>query len=98
MWHPVATGPFKFVSYERGNKVIYARWQGYWQKGRPYLDGIEYLLMRDPMTQMAAMRASGPEKVQVLYMNSGEQATMMKADGLQDNIRTRRRDLSDPGQ
>jgi peptide/nickel transport system substrate-binding protein len=80
-WHPVGTGPFKFVSFERGSKVIYTRWDGYWQKGRPYLDGIEYLLMRDPMTQMAAMRASGSEKVQVLYMNSGEQATMMKGQG-----------------
>ena len=95
-WHPVGTGAFKFVSFERGSKVTYAKWDGYWQKGRPYLDGIEYLLIRDPMTQMAAMRSSGPDKVQVLYMNSGEQATMMKGDGLQDNIRARGRDLPDP--
>jgi peptide/nickel transport system substrate-binding protein len=81
MWHPVGTGPFKFVSFERGSKVTYTKWEGYWQKGKPYLDGIEYLLIRDPMTQMAALRASGPEKVHVLYMNSGEQATMMKAQG-----------------
>jgi peptide/nickel transport system substrate-binding protein len=81
MWHPVGTGPFKFVSFERGSKVSYAKWENYWQKGRPYLDGIEYLLIRDPMTQMAALRASGPEKVHVLYVNSGEQATMMKAQG-----------------
>jgi peptide/nickel transport system substrate-binding protein len=81
MWHPVGTGPFKFVSYERGSKVTYAKWEGYWQKGKPYLDGIEYLLIRDPMTQMAAMRTSGSEKVHVLYVNSGEQATMMKAQG-----------------
>ncbi len=80
-WHPVGTGAFKFVSFERGSKVTYAKWDGYWQKGRPYLDGIEYLLIRDPMTQMAAMRSSGPDKVQVLYMNSGEQATMMKGMG-----------------
>lgn len=81
MWHPVGTGPFKFVSYERGSKVTYAKWEGYWQKGRPYLDGIEYLLVRDPMTQQAAMRTSGPERVQALHVNSGELATMMKAQG-----------------
>jgi len=40
MWHPVGTGPFKFVSFDRGSKVTYTRWEGYWQKGRPYLDGI----------------------------------------------------------
>jgi peptide/nickel transport system substrate-binding protein len=81
MWNPVGTGPFKFVSYERGSEVVYAKWDGYWQKGKPYLDGIEYLFIRDPMTQQAAMRASGTEKVQVLYVNSGEQAAMMKGQG-----------------
>ncbi len=83
MWHPVGTGPFKFVSYERGAKLTYTKWEGYWQKGKPYLDGIEFLFIRDPMTQQAAMRASGPEKVQVLCVTSGEEAAMMKAQGLE---------------
>src|SRR4030043_1655354 len=83
MWNPVGTGPFKFVSYERGNKLTFTRWEGYWEKGRPYLDGIEYLFIRDPMTQQAAMRASGAEKVQVLCVTSGEQAAMMKEKGFE---------------
>ena len=83
MWHPVGTGPFKFVSYERGAKLAFTKWDGYWQKEKPYLDGIEYLFIRDPMTQQAAMRASGAEKVQVLSVTSGEQAAMMKAQGLE---------------
>ena len=80
-WNPVGTGAFKFVSYERGSKLTYAKWEGYWQKGKPYLDGIEFLFIRDPMTQQAAMRASGSEKVDVLCVTSGEQAAMMKAQG-----------------
>jgi len=82
-WHPVGTGPFKFVSYERGSKLTYTKWDGYWQKGRPYLDGVEYIFIRDPMTQQAAMRASGEEKVHVLCVTSGEQAAMMKAQGFE---------------
>ncbi len=82
MWNPVGTGPFKFVSYERGSKLTYMRWEGYWEKGKPYLDGVEFLFIRDPMTQQAAMRASGAEKVHVLCVTSGEQAAMMKAQGL----------------
>jgi ABC-type transport system substrate-binding protein len=35
------------------------------------------------MTQQAAMRASGAEKVQVLCVTSGEQAAMMKAQGFE---------------
>ena len=80
-WHPVGTGPFKFVKFDRGARLTYTKWEGYWQKGRPYLDGIEYLFIRDPMTQQAAMRASGSEKAHVLYVNSGEQAAMMKDQG-----------------
>jgi peptide/nickel transport system substrate-binding protein len=82
-WNPVGTGPFKFVSYERGSKLTFAKWEGYWQKGLPYLDGIEFLFIRDPMTQQAAMRASGSEKVHVLCVTSGEQAAMMKAQGFE---------------
>jgi len=82
-WNPVGTGPFKFVSYQRGSKLAFTRWEGYWQKGKPYLDGIEYLIIRDPMTQQAAMRASGAEKVQVLCVTSGEQAAMLKAQGFE---------------
>ncbi len=82
-WNPVGTGPFKFVSYERNSKLTFTRWEGYWQKGRPYLDGVEFLFIRDPMTQQAAMRASGADKVHVLSVTSGEQAAMMKAQGFQ---------------
>ena len=82
-WNPVGTGPFKFVSFERGSKLTFAKWDGYWQKGKPYLDGIEFLFIRDPMTQQAAMRASGSEKVHVLCVTSGEQAAMMKAQGFE---------------
>jgi peptide/nickel transport system substrate-binding protein len=81
MWHPVGTGPFKFVSYERGAKLVYAKNENYWQKGKPYLDGIEYLIIRDPMTQQAAMRTSGADKVHVLSVTSGEQAAMLQAQG-----------------
>jgi len=81
MWNPVGTGPFKFVSYERGNKLTFTKWEGYWEKGKPYLDGIEFLFIRDPMTQQAAMRASGAEKVHVLAVTSGEQAAILKGMG-----------------
>lgn len=81
MWNPVGTGPFKFVSYERGNKLAFKRWDGYWQKGKPYLDGIEFLFIRDPMTQQSAMRASGQERIHVLAVTSGEQAAILKTMG-----------------
>lgn len=39
--NPVGTGPFKFVSWQTNVGVKWARWEGYWQKGLPYLDAVE---------------------------------------------------------
>jgi ABC-type transport system substrate-binding protein len=49
--HPVGTGPFKFVSWVKNNKITYARWDGYWQPGKPYLDGIVWYTIPDMNTQ-----------------------------------------------
>lgn len=84
MWHPVGTGPFQFVSYERGNKLTFKKWESYWGEGKPYLDGMEFLFIRDPMTQQAAMKAKGDEKVHVLAVTSAEQAAMLRAQGFKD--------------
>jgi ABC-type transport system substrate-binding protein len=54
--NPVGTGPFKFVSWQRDVKIVYAKFDGYWQKGKPYLDGIEFIPIKDPMTQLASFQ------------------------------------------
>jgi peptide/nickel transport system substrate-binding protein len=36
----VGTGPFKLVEYKRDNYLKFEGNQNYWQKGRPYLDGV----------------------------------------------------------
>ena len=54
--HPVGTGPFKFVEYSRDEFVKYKRFGSYWQEGRPYLDGLELLVIKNSMTQVAALR------------------------------------------
>ena len=54
--HPVGTGPFKFVSWERDVKQVYERFDGYWQKGKPYLDRIEWHIITDPVTRVMAFK------------------------------------------
>src|SRR4051794_724254 len=82
--NPVGTGPFKLDSFERGSKLRYVKWDGYWKKaqGLPHLDGVEYLFIRDSMTQQTAMLAKGDQRVDVLASTSGEQAAALKAQGL----------------
>jgi peptide/nickel transport system substrate-binding protein len=56
LWHPVGTGPFKFVSYEKDVAVKFTKNPDYWQKGKPYLDGIEMLIINDTMTQASSFQ------------------------------------------
>jgi peptide/nickel transport system substrate-binding protein len=54
--NPVGTGPFQFVSRQRDVKQVYKKFDAYWQKGKPYLDGIEWNFIADPMVLQAAFR------------------------------------------
>jgi peptide/nickel transport system substrate-binding protein len=75
--HPVGTGPFKFKSYERDVSLKFERFDGYWG-GRPYLDGIEYLFLKDHMVQEAAFRAG---EAQMLMGATAKQASDLKKMG-----------------
>jgi peptide/nickel transport system substrate-binding protein len=55
--HPVGTGPFKFVSYQRDVSLKFERFEGYWQEGKPYLDGIETVFIADSLTALASFKA-----------------------------------------
>src|SRR6516165_5364861 len=45
--HPIGTGPFKFVEFKANEYIKVARNPDYWKPGRPYLDGVEYPIMRE---------------------------------------------------
>ncbi|MBI2907653.1 MAG: ABC transporter substrate-binding protein [Chloroflexi bacterium] len=52
----VGTGPFKFVRYMAGTSLVVEKNKDYFVKGRPYLDGITWYLIKDPSVQFAALR------------------------------------------
>jgi peptide/nickel transport system substrate-binding protein len=45
--HPIGTGPFKFVEFKPNEHITVTRNPDYWKPGRPYLDGIEFTIMRE---------------------------------------------------
>jgi peptide/nickel transport system substrate-binding protein len=55
--HPIGTGPFKFVEFKPNERITLTRNQDYWKKGRPYLDGIEFTIIRDVSTANLAFVA-----------------------------------------
>jgi peptide/nickel transport system substrate-binding protein len=51
----IGTGPFKFVSYTRGDRVVLERNEEYYE-GPAYLDGIEVLIIPEQSTALAGMQ------------------------------------------
>jgi ABC-type transport system substrate-binding protein len=56
-WNPVGTGPFKFVSYTPNVVIKGIKNTDYWQKGKPYVDAIEYNIIGDQMTRAQSLQA-----------------------------------------
>lgn len=54
----MGTGPFKFKSYTPGVSFEATKNPDFWVKGRPYLDGYRYLILRDESTQLSAFRTA----------------------------------------
>lgn len=54
--HPVGTGPFKFSTWEQNNVILLERNTHYWKPGVPYLDRVEYKIIKEGMTRATALR------------------------------------------
>jgi peptide/nickel transport system substrate-binding protein len=53
----VGTGPFKVKDWRKGEFVEYVKNPDYFVKGRPYLDGLRYLIIAERGTATAALQA-----------------------------------------
>ncbi|MBI5033319.1 MAG: ABC transporter substrate-binding protein [Chloroflexi bacterium] len=76
--NPTGTGPFMFVSRQKDVKQVYKRFDGYW-KGKPYLDGIEWNFIVDPVTATASFKA---KEVDVIWSLTPLVARDLKASGV----------------
>jgi peptide/nickel transport system substrate-binding protein len=55
--HPIGTGPFKFVEFKPNEYIKLTRNPDYWKPDRPYLDAIDFIIIRDPATAVLAFIA-----------------------------------------
>ncbi|WP_027483779.1 ABC transporter substrate-binding protein [Deinococcus pimensis] len=66
----VGTGPFKLASYVAGQKVTLAKNANYWKvdaknQKLPYLDRVEFLIIRDPQAQVAQFLAKNIDQLNI---------------------------------
>ena len=52
--HPIGTGPFKFVEFKPNEPIKLTRNPDYWKPGLPYLDGIEFPIIKNMSTAVLA--------------------------------------------
>ncbi|HEX2966894.1 MAG TPA: ABC transporter substrate-binding protein [Syntrophorhabdaceae bacterium] len=78
MLNPVGTGPFKMVSHERDTRLKYEKFSQYWQTGKPYLDGVEFIFATDPFTALMSFKAG---EVHVINRLDTKDALELKATG-----------------
>ncbi|MBA2132735.1 ABC transporter substrate-binding protein [Capillibacterium thermochitinicola] len=53
---PIGTGPFRFVEYRPGQRVLLEKFDGYWQAGRPSLDQVEFRIIPDREAALIALK------------------------------------------
>ena len=91
----VGTGPFKLKEYKPGEYVEYVKNPDYFVKGRPYLDGIKFVIIRDRSTQIAALQAgqldeagSGWNQANAETAKAGapKLVTLISESGVNDNV------------
>ena len=75
--HPVGTGPFMLKDYQPNVSLTLVKNPNYWQKGLPYLDGIEITTVIDPTTQMLTLKAGQSHAIYGVQ----SAATQLRADG-----------------
>lgn len=76
--NPVGTGPFKLQEYVPGSHARFIRYDDYWEEGKPYLDGMDFVFIRDVMTQNVALQATGDQSIDILNTTSGEQIATLR--------------------
>jgi peptide/nickel transport system substrate-binding protein len=73
---PIGTGPFKFVSWKRGEGVTLAKNPDYWVKDRPYLDKIEFTTVEDPNSRVSQLQS---DNLDLIYAPPPQQVESLES-------------------
>jgi peptide/nickel transport system substrate-binding protein len=77
--NPVGTGPFRFVDWQRDNRLVVEKNENYWQEGLPYLDGITFRPIPDEDTRLASLQSGDIDVAQTLRQSTIARARALDA-------------------
>ena len=101
-YNPVGTGPFMMTSFKRNVHVKFKKFNDYWDKGYPLLDGIEFSQIPDPMTTIASLKRGeidawmGVDPVSAAELQSAKGLTVIPNPALHNLIQFNSEDPKSP--
>ncbi len=63
---PVGTGPFMLKTWNRGQNIELVRNPNYWQAGKPYLDGVNFVYVADDNSRMLKIQTGEAQIAQAV--------------------------------
>ena len=78
----VGTGPFQVGEHQEGHRWILTRFDDYWQGGMPVLDEVEWRIVPDDSSRLAALRTG---EIQMTFFENPAMLDVLEDD---DNITT----------
>jgi peptide/nickel transport system substrate-binding protein len=78
---PIGTGPFQFVEWIQGDRIVLEKFADYWREGYPKLDRVVFRPIVEESTRAAAIRTGDVDLVQRL--SPTDASTLAEADGVE---------------
>ena len=75
---PVGTGPFKFSEWNKGSNLKVVRYDGYFEKGLPYLDGIVFQIIPQAPNRSTALETGEVDYVVDYYVSKADVPRLQK--------------------
>ncbi|HCY86328.1 MAG TPA: hypothetical protein DHV36_14430, partial [Desulfobacteraceae bacterium] len=73
--HPVGTGPFRFVEWKKGDRLVYEANPDYWEKDKPKVAKVVFRPIAESATRMAAIKTG---EMDIVSRLTAEEAAMLK--------------------
>ena len=77
---PVGTGPFTFVEWVPGDRMVAERFDDYWQEGQPLLDGVVIKPIPDEQSRMVNLLAGSIDALRGVPL--ADKTLLAQADGI----------------
>jgi peptide/nickel transport system substrate-binding protein len=76
--HAIGSGPFKVMEFIPGERIVLERFENYYEEGKPYLDGVDFVPVPDANATLNALLA---DDVDIIYDVPAFAVDQLKSSG-----------------